>query len=189
LAIAQKLGLTFIVLLVIATINVVVVDGMLKEADRVADTVNISGKLRMLGQRIALQVVNHSQEIGGGEAEIRQAMRDFESVMGALSDGGYVFGQYISGLPALHRINLDTLRDQWSTYKRSVHEALQEIDRVHASEADLPRGTYMPRGHLNMLLEDLTTHSSTLLTRAESLMTGILTDVGTVKKAAMQRMY
>src|SRR5690606_12516038 len=36
LGIAQKLGLTFIVLLVIATINVVVVDGMLKEADRVA---------------------------------------------------------------------------------------------------------------------------------------------------------
>ena len=189
LGIAQKLGLTFIVLLVIAAVNLIIVDRMLKEADRVAATVNVAGKLRMLGQRIALQVVSHSQEIGGGQAEIRQAMRDFESVQTALSDGGHVFGQYVSGLSALHTTNLGSLREQWSIYKRSVHEALEEIERVHAAEADLPRGNYMPRGHLNLLLEDLTAHSSTLLTRAESLMTGILTDVEAVKGAAMQRMY
>ena len=189
LGIAQKLGLSFVILLLIASVNVVIVERMLKEADRVADTVNVAGKLRMLGQRIALQVMNHGQEIGGGEAEIRQAMRDFESVMGALSDGGYVFGQYVAGLSSLHKTNLDSLREQWSAYKRTVHQTLDGISQVREIEETLPRGTYLRNSELNMLFEDLTSHSSTLLSRAESLMTGILADVETVKGGAMQRMY
>lgn len=189
LGIAQKMGLTFAVLLVIAAVNIVIVERMLHETDRVADTVNVAGKLRMLGQRIALQVVGHGQGLGAGEAEIRQSMRDFEMVLAALSDGGYVFGEFVVGLSTLHKNQLDSVREQWSAYRRAVHQTLDEIVRVREGDAALPRGSYVPRSNLNMLIEDLTVHSSTLLKDAESLMTGILHDVEAVKANAMRRMY
>lgn len=188
LGIAQKIGGVFLALLVIAAINVVVVDRMMRESDSVADTVNVAGKLRMLGQRIALQAISHGHGAGAGDVEIRQLMRDFESALSALSEGGYVFGLYVNGLSPLHAARLDAIREQWSAYRRSVHQLLDEISRFRG-DAAVPPSVLGVRGHLNMLMEDTASHSARLLERTEVLMSGILMDVQTLQNNAMERMY
>lgn len=186
--IAQKIGAVFMALLLIAAINVMVVDRMMSDSDSVADTVNVAGKLRMLGQRIALQAINHGNGVGAGEVEIRQLMRDFESALAALSDGGYVFGLYVSGLSPLHTARVDGIREQWSAYKRSVNELLNEVSRIRG-DAGVPPTVLGVRGHLHMLMEDTASNSARLLERTEVLMSGILMDVQTVQSNAMERMY
>lgn len=100
--IAQKIGIAFLALFMIAVMNIVLVEGMMARSDRTADTVNVAGKLRMLSMRIALQTVSAGHGVGGGAAEIHELMADFDSALQALSRGGYVFGLYVDSLSAVH---------------------------------------------------------------------------------------
>lgn len=189
MGIAQKIGAVFAALLLIAAVNIVLVEGMMKESDTVADTVNVAGKLRMLGQRIALQAVSHGQGVGAGEAEVRQLIRDFESALSALADGGYVFGLYVEGLPALHKTRVDGLREQWSVYRRSVHQLLDGVSSARREAGAGLMINLQARGDITMLMEDMSSHSARLLERAEALMNGIVMDVKSGQDHAMDRMY
>lgn len=186
--IAQKIGAVFMALLVIAAINIVVVDRMMRDSDSVADTVNVAGKLRMLGQRIALQSISLANGVGAGEVEVRQLMRDFEGALAALANGGYVFGLYVAALDPMHGARLEAIREQWSIYRRSVHQLLDEVARMRG-DPSTPTPVLGARGHINMLMEDTASHSARLLERAEVLMSGILTDVQALQSGAMNRMY
>ncbi|NYT22768.1 type IV pili methyl-accepting chemotaxis transducer N-terminal domain-containing protein [Alcaligenaceae bacterium] len=177
LGIAQKIGAFFLALLLIAAVNVVLVERMMQKSDSVADTINVAGKLRMLGQRVALQTMNHGNGVGAGEVEVRQLMRDFETGLAALSDGGYVFGMYIEGLSSLHRTRLDAVREQWTVYRRSAHQLLQEVGRYRNEAGSLAAAAFAARGSVNMLMEDMASQSTRLLERTETLMNGILVDV------------
>ena len=189
LGIAQKIGAFFLALLLIAAVNVVLVERMMQKSDSVADTINVAGKLRMLGQRVALQTMNHGNGVGAGEVEVRQLMRDFETGLTALSDGGYVFGMYIEGLSSLHRTRLEAVREQWTVYRRSAHQLLQEVGRYRNEAGSLAAAAFAARGSVNMLMEDMASQSTRLLERTEALMNGILVDVQSLRDDAMSRMY
>lgn len=189
LGITQKIGAIFVALLLIALVNVVLVERMMAKSDRVADTVNVAGKLRMLGQRIALQAVGYSHGVGAGETEVRQLVRDFESALIALSDGGYVFGLYVDSLPAVHSPRVNAVREQWSVYRRAVYQLLDEISRHRDQAGGLPPALPGAGGGFNMMLEDMAGHSARLLERTEALMNGILADVQAMQAGTMYRMY
>ncbi len=174
-------------LLVIASVNVLLVDRMVSKSDRVADTVNVAGKLRMLGQRIALQAVSSVQGVGAGELEVRHLINDFETVLSVLSNGGYAFGMYVEGLSSLHRPRIDAVHDQWLVYRKAVLDLLEalhprqtenESTRVAAQDAEV-----------ELMVEGIVGHSARILERTEALMSGILTDVQAVQHHAMRGMY
>lgn len=195
MGIAQKIGALFVALLMIAAVNVMLMESMMDDADSVADTVNVAGKLRMIGQRVALQTISHGQGVGAGAAEVRQLMRDFESALAALADGGYVFGIYVSGLSSVHKTRLDGVREQWSVYRRSVHALLDELPHYRSAlDASLAQGEggailASRSNEVRRLTEDMAGHSARLLERAEALMNGILMEVKSLQDDAMQRMY
>src|SRR5690554_7374525 len=95
LGIAHKTGFVFLVLFLIAVMNVVLVERMMTRSDEIADTVNVAGKLRMLGMRIAMQSVSYSHGVGVGLPEVRQLISDFDAALRTLTDGGYVFGLHL----------------------------------------------------------------------------------------------
>ncbi|MFT0851594.1 EAL domain-containing protein [Achromobacter sp. F4_2707] len=187
--IAQKIGVVFMALLLIALVNIMLVERMMTKSDNVADTVNVAGKLRMLGQRIALQTVNYGHGVGTGETEVRQLMGDFDTALRVLTDGGHAFGLKIEGLSDDHNARLGAVREQWELYQRSVHELLSEIQR----NRDQTDGAVSPfsevSGSLEPLLESVVGRSAGLLERTETLMNGILTDVEAAQAATMSRMY
>ena len=185
--IAQKIGVVFLALLLIAAVNIVLVDSLTRKSDSVADTVNVAGKLRMLGQRIALQAVSSTQGVGGGEIEVRQLISDFESVLSALANGGYVFGLYIEGLSPLHKGRIDAVHDQWSVYRQAVLRLTGEIARQRGA-AELAGVVVAPVG-VDSMVEEVVSHSARLLERAEALMSGILTDVQLMQSQVLNRMY
>jgi len=189
LGIAQKIGAVFAVLLLIAAANIVLVERMIQKSDSVADTINVAGKLRMLGQRVALQALNHGNGVGAGEVEVRQLMRDFEAALASLSDGGYVFGMYIDPLSRLHGARLEAVREQWVVYRRSVHQLLEEVGRHRDEAGSLAAAALAARGSVNMLMEDMASQSTRLLERSEALMSGILVDVHSLRDEGMRRMY
>src|SRR5690606_20774990 len=185
--IAQKIGVVFLALLLIAAVNIVLVDSLTRKSDSVADTVNVAGKLRMLGQRIALQAVSSTQGVGAGEIEVRHLISDFESVLSALANGGYVFGLYIEGLSPLHKGRIDAVHDQWSVYRQAVLRLTGEIARQRGA-AELAGVVVAPVG-VDSMVEEVVSHSARLLERAEALMSGILTDVQLMQSQVLNRMY
>jgi len=196
LGISQKIGMVFMALLMVAVVNVILVERMMGQSDRVADTVNVAGKLRMLGQRIALQTVGHSHGLGAGEPEIRQLMRDFESTLAALADGGYVFGLHIDSLAPFHAYRVNAVREQWAAYRHTIQQLLEAV-KGHQAQGSQAAEQAGPRAHelfsanpaFNTLLDDMTGHSARLLERTEALMNGIVDDVQAVQSGTMHRMY
>ncbi|NLC37453.1 MAG: EAL domain-containing protein [Alcaligenaceae bacterium] len=176
-------------LLLIAVVNIMLVESMMTKSDNVADTVNVAGKLRMLGQRIALQTVNYGHGVGTGETEVRQLMGDFESALRVLSDGGHVFGLSIEGLSVEHDARLSAVREQWLLYQRSVHQLLGEIQNSHDRVGGDTHALFDAGNSLNGLLENVVGRSAGLLERTETLMNGILADVQAAQAATMGRMY
>lgn len=189
LGIAQKIGVVFGALLLIAVVNIVLVERMMSRADSIADTVNVAGKLRMLGQRIALQTVGYAHGVGAGETEVRQLMGDFDGALTALSDGGYVFGLNVDGLSDLHAARLSAVHEQWAVYQDSVERLLREIDVSEASSVSLPPAWLSPGSNFTSLLDNMTGQSASLLQRAEALMNGIVADVQAEQARTVQRMY
>jgi len=189
IGIAHKIGAVFMALLLSAVVNIMVVDSMMKKSDGVADTVNVAGKLRMLGQCIALQAVTHSHGVGAGEAEVRRLIRDFETVLAALSGGGYVFGMYVDGLSPLHQRRIDAVHEQWSLYQRSVQHLMGEAARYRNEAGAAATAAFAARGNLDIMLEDVVSQSARLLARTETLMSGIIADVQAVQDKALSQMY
>lgn len=189
LGIAQKIGLVFLALFLIAVMNVVLVERMMTRSDQIADTVNVAGKLRMLGMRIAMQSVSYSHGVGVGIPEVRQLMTDFETALKSLSEGGHVFGLYLNELGDMHDGRLHRVTEQWQLYQQSVQRLLDEITarmsntNVHFHTQPEPDST------VHVLVEQVAGHSALLLERTEALMTGILGEVKGARADTMYRLY
>lgn len=189
MGIAQKIGLVFVALFLIAVVNVVLVERMMTRSDTVADTVNVAGKLRMLGMRIALQTVGYGHGVGAGSVEIRQLMNDFEEALKALARGGHVFGLQLQPLGQVHDHRLQTIHDQWSVYQGSILRLLDEIIlRSPEGGVDSPVLEHSTIG-LHSHLEAVSAESAKLLWRTESLVDGILQDVQRAQGNTMGRLY
>lgn len=188
MGIAQKIGAIFTSLLIIAAVNVFLVEDMITVSKRMTDTVNVAGKLRMLAQRVAVQTLSHGQGGSAGEVEVRQLMRDFEAAMDALTNGGYVFGVRLAALPAEHAPRLADVTDQWTSLERSVLKVLA-IMAWYQNEATVPHVGWTPYGDLSPLPDEVAGHSARLLERTEALMDGIVADVQATQGASLSRVY
>ena len=189
LGIAHKTGLAFLTLFLIAVMNVVLVERMMTRSDEIADTVNVAGKLRMLGMRIAMQSVSYSHGVGVGLPEVRQLISDFDAALRTLTDGGYVFGLHLKGLSPVHTARLNAVYDQWALYQDSVQRLLGETTgrlegrgvHVHA-QSELGDS-------LHLSVEKVAGHSALLLDRTEALMSSILGEVKSARNGTMLRLY
>lgn len=175
-------------MLLIAVVNVILVDRLMNTSNRVGDTVNVVGKLRMLGQHSALRAISHGHGGSASDIEVRELMRDFETTLDALTEGGFVFGMRVDGLQAVHHARMDAIRDQWSSYRRVVHQLLDAVAHYHT----FPDITLVEPGvHLDLetLMHDLNNQSTRLLQRTEILMGGIMAETRAMQADAMRYMY
>ncbi len=189
LGIAHKTGFVFLVLFVIAVMNVVLVERMMKRSDKIADTVNVAGKLRMLGMRIGMQSVSYSHDVGVGLPEVRQLITDFESALKTLAEGGYVFGLQLEGLSSIHDARLNAVHDQWALYQSSVQLLLNEITERRKESGGSVLGQGDLDSSIHLLVEQVAGHSALLLDRTEALMSSILTEVKAARDSTMLRLY
>lgn len=95
----QKALLALILVVLLAIGNVSIVQFLLRESDGVAATLNVAGKMRMLGQRIGLETLaarRNPDLPGTASADLSAA---FEAAHDALRFGGQAFDLDIRPVP------------------------------------------------------------------------------------------
>jgi diguanylate cyclase (GGDEF)-like protein/PAS domain S-box-containing protein len=123
-SIGQKMGWLFLLVLMAAAANIVVVKGMLNDLNGIAATLNVAGKLRMLSQKIAFETINTSLGKTADKDVIDNGIHDFEAALMALLHGGSVFGYDIPRLPPQHHARLQTVRQDWVSYRGYIEGRL-----------------------------------------------------------------
>ncbi|MFJ7566457.1 EAL domain-containing protein [Herminiimonas sp. NPDC097707] len=127
-SISRKTGWIFVLVLMVATANIVVVKHMLSDLNDVAATLNVSGKLRMLSQKIAFETLNLSlSPRQSGKQAVSDDIRDFEAALMALRQGGSVFGYNIPQLDIQHQSRLHKVRGEWVAYRGAIEDMLAKL--------------------------------------------------------------
>lgn len=121
----EKFGLAFLLLLLMAAVNVAVLQGMVRRLDGVADTVDTAGRLRTLSQKIAFELASawRSPQQSGA---IEPSLDEYEQGLLALENGGQAFELASRRLPAELQPVVATLRGHWSAFRglaRRLHES------------------------------------------------------------------
>ena len=168
----QKASLAFILVVLLAIGNVSIVQFLLRESDGVAATLNVAGKMRMLGQRIGLEalVARHDPD-PAGPAPADDLPASFEAAHDALRFGGRVFGLDIPPVPASLAPQLDDIRQAWIRYRRVVDALADASAGERAAVADLMRA------------------GTDLLARTETLMDRLVVQAREVQHRALYSAY
>lgn len=114
----------FFLAAVLAVGNVIIVRTLLLQSDNVAASLNLAGKMRMLGQRIGLAAVTGQQLPDLVSLEDSQQQRaDFDAAYHALHQGGTAFGLVIPKLGADLQVYLAEVQRSWLDYKVALDGA------------------------------------------------------------------
>lgn len=138
----QKALLAFTLVVLLAIGNVSIVQLLLRESDGVAATLNVAGKMRMLGQRIGLETLAARGNPDPPDPASTDLSAAFEAAHDALRFGGHVFGLDIRPVPAALAPQLQDIRQAWLRYRRAVDalaDAPVEAPGERAAVADLTR--------------------------------------------------
>lgn len=109
------IGVALVALLALA--NVVTIGHVVRQSDNLAATINVAGKLRMLGQRITHKVLNPLLvDRSGQQAELQALHDEFEHILGFLVRGGEMGGRSRPAMPATLQPFLESLDHAWQAY-------------------------------------------------------------------------
>ncbi|GAB3538522.1 hypothetical protein GCM10027343_04450 [Noviherbaspirillum agri] len=133
--ISKKIGLAFLLLLLLGIANVVVVRSILQDFNGVAATVNIAGKLRFLSQKIALNTSNTLNGWTPGKNAAEVDIDEYEIALHALAVGGIAYGYELRPLSPHQQAELETLRQNWLRYRAYIESTLQSTSATTAEAA------------------------------------------------------
>ena len=117
----RKAAWALLLAFVLALGNVAVLQVLLRRSDDLAATLNIAGKMRMLGQRMALEGLAARQDPQGDWAQAYdERVQAFEQAQRTLAAGGSAFGLRVVALPAPLRPAFDDLQTSWLQYRQAL---------------------------------------------------------------------
>ncbi|MBN9342086.1 MAG: type IV pili methyl-accepting chemotaxis transducer N-terminal domain-containing protein, partial [Comamonadaceae bacterium] len=120
----KALWAAFLVAL-LAVGNVVTIQVLLRRSDNLAATVNMAGKMRMLGQRIGLEALAARERPEGQWPAVEERYAAFEATYAALRDGGSAHGMRVQPLDAQLHPTLQALHASWQRYRQAI-DALRQ---------------------------------------------------------------
>jgi diguanylate cyclase (GGDEF)-like protein/PAS domain S-box-containing protein len=104
--------------------NVLTMQLLLRQSDNLAATMNLAGKMRMLGQRIALEALAEQRHPDDSWPTPRERYATFESTYAALRDGGSAYGLEVQPLDARLQPALQALHEGWLRYRLAIDALL-----------------------------------------------------------------
>ncbi|GAO27108.1 diguanylate cyclase [Alicycliphilus sp. B1] len=104
--------------------NVLTMQLLLRQSDNLAATMNLAGKMRMLGQRIALEALAEQRHPDDSWPTPRERYATFESTYAALRDGGSAYGLEVQPLDARLQPTLQALHEGWLRYRLAIDALL-----------------------------------------------------------------
>ncbi|QXL83697.1 EAL domain-containing protein [Comamonas sp. NLF-1-9] len=153
-----KALLALALIALIALANVLTVHALLRRSESIAATLNVAGKLRMLGQRAALQAL--AAPGAEGAAALREHEREFAAAWGALRSGGSAFGLQLPALAAPLQPALAQLQSAWQDYRRLMAEIVSAPRASGAQAAQLLQASGLMLAHNEALMDALVQESA-----------------------------
>lgn len=148
--------------------NVLIIQLLLRQSDDLAATLNLAGKMRMFSQRIALETLAaHQQANSGLSPATREQYASFETIYGALRNGGDAYGLQVRALEQRHQPALQALHDDWQRYR-------QAIDALDQAPADA-----------RLEVVQVMAASQRLLGQTETLMDGLVLHADDMQRGAL----
>ncbi|WP_323017344.1 diguanylate cyclase domain-containing protein [Castellaniella sp.] len=173
----HKVLIAFVMVAVLAVINVLLVRSLLNESDGIAATVNVAGKMRMLSQKIALEALTGSPETEFQASSLAQQEQLFEQAYQALRSGGILYGQAIPPVGSAQSDQLAAVSRDWRIYRRVLAGFMQ-------SEA-------VDAGSLLLLQDPVNVRiaADRLLGSAEALLDALVLHARKVQQGALYSAY
>lgn len=181
ISIAHQLTAMLLLMLLAAGTNIVFFKSLIHDFRDVAGTVSIAGKLRLLSQKIELDILQFTSDSEHTPTAVLNGIDEFETVLEALVNGGAVFGVDVRRVRAQHYTALEDVRSQWHAYRKEIMLALVQ------SGAGVP-GAESVRV-TRALRTQLSQRATRLLHASESMVDVIVKDMQHRQRVATQRMY
>ena len=172
--ISKKIAIVFVIILLVAIANLVVVRHMLNDVNGVAETVNVAGKLRMLSQKIAFEATKVLHQRDQEKDKVIATLNDFDTALMALARGGKVFGYDVKALAPHYHSLFDATYADWTRYRSHVEAAL--VNSAQASDVAVES---------SLITED----AASLLADAEKLVASLTREAQQTQERALMEMY
>lgn len=168
IATLHKLTAMIFVLLLAAGANVAFFRSLIHDFRDMAGTVSMAGKLRLLSQRIELDIVQFTLDPWRTSVAVLNGIDEFDMVLEALLKGGHVFGVNVRQVPHQHHVAFEDVQNQWQAYRDEIELTLQqEIDATAAASGYV----------LNAMRHDLSIKAINLLHASEHMVDSIVKDM------------
>lgn len=127
--ISFKAGLIFSLVTLIAVTNIYVVHTLSKGYEGIAETVNVTGRLRMLTQQYAYDASKMFYADSQGDA-LFAISEEVQNTLNALLTGGQLGGYYIAALSEERHEQVQRIRADWHGYEAAVWNVFGHPEHV-----------------------------------------------------------
>lgn len=181
ISIAHKLTAMLFLMLFAAAANIIFFNSVINDFHDTTGTVSIAGKLRLLSQKIELDIIQFTSGSEYTSAAVLSGIDEFNTVLEALISGGVVFGVTIRRVHDQHQTALDNVRTQWHAYRDEIIQMLtRDVDGASQSES----------AHVvNAWHGQLSQKSTSLLHASETMVDAIVKDMQHRQRVVTQHMY
>lgn len=178
----QKILLAFVLVVLLAVGNIIVVRALLSDSDGVAATINIAGKMRMLSQRVTLEALATPALLDQDRDGLDNLMNSFDRAYHALMSGGTVFGLSVAPVEYPQAQLLEVVGRDWQIHQESVKQFVYD-----ASGLRLGGGLSLANSLLDPAM--LVRGGEQLLSSVELLLDSLVFQAGEVQKKARYSSY
>ncbi len=127
-SLSKSLFVVFGVLLLISAANVALLTQASSRLEDFVNVTNVSGKLRMLSQKmVLLSVMDNKNDLIS--QQLNASIDDYDAALDALENGGSVFGLSLIPASSAVRPYLATLHSEWSVFKLLLAMSPSGADR------------------------------------------------------------
>lgn len=135
---SKKLIVMLFFMLLAVAANVLFFRSLTNDFRDMAATVNVAAKLRLLSQKIELDLVQFIANPDQGSAAVRDGLAEFDMALSALSTGGQFFGANVRQVRTRHGTALEQVNQRWHAYRDEIDSALlMDADMISLSLTDV----------------------------------------------------
>ncbi|WP_322998935.1 diguanylate cyclase domain-containing protein [Castellaniella sp.] len=174
----QKVILSFVLVVLLAVGNIVVVRSLLHESDGLAVAVNVAGKMRMLSQRITLEALAGAAAPESHVSRLQQHRDMFNQAYHALMSGGQAYGLTVPQVRLSQARQLAAVGHDWQVYQELIASITPGAKMLPAAQAAMVRDP-----------EPLLAAGDQLLGSAEALLDSLVRHARDVQQRALHSSY
>ena len=153
-SLSWKLGWGLGFLFLIGLLNAFLMTRITSDLSGAADTVNIAGRLRVLGQKAIIDILTADPGQSGNRQLLENTVAEFEAGLRAIEYGGYADGQIIKRPAGVPESAFEVIRNSWRSYRDQLFDFLltEHTKRTVSQQMQVVARSKQTLDHLESLI-------------------------------------